>query len=423
VIASLSITLLIFVMLIGATVWTIDAVSTTEAEREAAVIGEFNARVALSAYITDGLLDADPDSRAILAQAAAGLLAHSAVDHVKVWSRDGEILWSDDERLVGRQFALESSELELLESGGVSVEVSDLDRAENAFDTPSDGSHRLLEVYFVVHTEAGRPVLVETYFPYSLVSDRATAIRQRFLPVAVGGLALLALSQIPVTTALARRLGRSRREREQMFEQAIERGDLERRRIAAEVHDGAVQDLIGVSFALAGTAAAAPPGLAERIRALAGDTRRIVGSLRSLLDSIYPVKVPSTGWVDGLDDVLTPLRDRGIDVKLDVPHLELTPADEMLLLRVSREALRNASTHADPQHVDVSLTRKGGHLLLDIRDDGKGFDSSDAGCRHASGHLGLPLIIDLASDAGAQLSIESSPGHGTNVHLEVSSHA
>jgi signal transduction histidine kinase len=415
----LTATLLTLLTLAAAVAWTVDRVATSGAENDAAIVGEFTARVHLSPHITDDLLDGDPDAVAAIAKAGEELLSTTAIEHVKIWSKDGTIVWADEERLVGKRFELEASEISLLETGGVSAEVSNLDLDENALDTTADGSHRLLEVYYTTNTESGRRLLVETYYPYQLVSDQAGSVRRRLLPVAIGGMAVLALLQVPVVVALARRLIRSQADRQRLFEVATERRDREHRRIVGLIHDSAVQDLIGVSFTLAGSAKTAPRGMAELLGALGEETRRIAGSLRSLLESIYPIRVPSTGWIDGLEDAVSTLRKGGVEVTIDVPRIELTPAEEQLLLQVSREVLRNVNAHAKAGHVLVSLSRRSGRLVLDIRDDGLGFDAGVIGGGHVSGHFGLPLISDLALDAGATLSIESVPGRGTDIRLEV----
>src|SRR6185295_4913205 len=137
-------------------------------------------------------------------------------------------------------------------------------------------------------------------------------------------------------------------------------------RIAAEVHDGAVQDLIGITFSLSAADDEAPQPMSSRLSGLASATRHTVRSLRSLLNSIYPVQVPNDGWAAGLDAIINALRQRGVSVNIDVPDIRLAPANELLLLRVTLEALRNVDAHAHATQVDIILTKTGNAVTLSI---------------------------------------------------------
>jgi signal transduction histidine kinase len=296
--------------------------------------------------------------------------------------------------------------------------VSDLTKSENAGEVAA-GSSRLLEVYFGAKTSDGQRVLVETYYPYSLVEDRAAELRSRFTPLSIAALALLALAQVPLAIMLGRRLTRSRRERERLLERVISASDAERRRIAAEVHDGAVQDLIGISFSLEATADAAPAPIDESLHQLAGSTRTTVRRLRSLLSSIYPVEVPETGWASGLEDLVDALEESGVRVEQQIDPVRLTPFDELLLLRVARESLRNVDAHASAENVTVRLYERLGRVVLEVRDDGRGFSDANEVSSRREGHLGLQLLRDLATDVGATLDVDSDSGRGTTLRLEL----
>ena len=225
-----------------------------------------------------------------------------------------------------------ADEKELLDGEGMLADISNLSKSENQFEVAA-GEKSLLQVYFGSKTPAGTPVLVETYYPTSLIDSRAASQRRSFLPLLLGGLGLLTVAQVPLIQALIQRLKRLQGEREQLLQRVISSSDIERRRIAAEVHDGAVQDLIGITFSLSAAADEASPPMKERLSGLAGSTRHTVRSLRSLLNSIYPVEVPEDGWAAGLDEIINALRQRGVTVIVDVPDKRLSPANELLLLR------------------------------------------------------------------------------------------
>ena len=233
------------------------------------------------------------------------------------------------------------------------------------------------------------------------------------------GLGLLTVAQIPLARALVHRLRKLQAERENLLERVITSSDIERRRIAAEVHDGAVQELIGITFSLSAAADESAAPMNERLGGLAVATRHTVRSLRSLLNSIYPVEVPEDGWGPGLDPIISALRQRGVIVNVKVPEVRLSPANELLLLRVGREALRNVDAHARASKVDIKMTKNGNAVKLLITDNGVGFDKEMAETQRQVGHLGLQLLRDLAEDMGAVLIVDSAPGSGTTVHLEL----
>lgn len=378
--------------------------------------GEVTARaadVALAPYLTDDLLRGGPETRAALDEAGRTLIAGGEFEHIKIWSADGTVVWSDLNDIIGQTFELEPDDRALLGTRNVTAAVSDLSADEHAGELAARHT-RLLEIYYGTTTETGTPLLAETYSSFDLVEEQAARLRATFLPLMTVVLVVLAFGQMALVCLLGRRLARSERRRARLLQRVIDASDSERRRVAAEVHDGVVQDLMGISFALAGAAQAerANPG---ELHSLAASTRAAVGSLRGLLSSIYPVEVPPEGWLAGLDDVIETLTQQHVLVHFDVDDQPLTPVEELLLLRIAREALRNVAHHAHAQHAIVELVVRDRHIELTIRDDGDGFDSS----HHPDGHLGLRLLHDLAADAGGQLSIESQPDHGTTVTFEL----
>ncbi len=398
--------------------WLFQRTSQSSAVKDAGRYGELSGRAALAPFITDDLLTGGKEALDKVRIAGEALINEGGAAHVKIWSVEGQVLWSDEPALIGRTFEFEEDEQQLLDGEGMIASLSALDKDENQFEIAA-GETSLLQVYFGWKTSAGTPMIVETYYPASLVDSRASDQRRSFLPLLLGGLGLLFVAQLPLARALVQRLKKLQTEREHLLERVISSSDIERRRIAAEVHDGAVQELIGITFSLSAAADESPAPMNDRLGGLAVATRHTVRSLRSLLNSIYPVEVPADGWAAGLDPIVTALRQRGVEVNLKVPEIRLSPANELLLLRVGREALRNVDAHARATQVSITMTKSGSAVKLLITDNGVGFDNETAENQRQVGHLGLQLLRDLAEDMGAVLVVDSTPGSGTTVHLEL----
>jgi two-component system NarL family sensor kinase len=384
------------------------SVTVHEAERDTRERVVLEGRLVETA-LTDGVLTGDPEALAQLDDLVQGQILGESVVRVKLWTRDGTILYSDEPALIGSRFELGEEERELFSTGGADAELSDLSEPENRFERQAG---KLLEAHTVIRTREGTPVLFETYQRFSSVNASATRLLRALAPPLLGGLLVLLLVQVPLAYSLARRLQRDHDERERLLAGAIEASDNERRRIAADLHDGIVQDLAGVAFGLAPLAAKAGP---EDARVLDGSVERLrqgVRDLRTLLVEIHPPRLESAGLEAALDDLLSPLRAAGVDTVLDV---EPGGRHDNLVYRVAREALRNVAEHAQATHVAVRVTPE----RLTVADDGRGFDAAERGRRREQGHVGLALLEDLASEAGGTLTVSSESGAGTTVVLEL----
>ena len=246
-----------------------------------------------------------------------------------------------------------------------------------------------------------------------------------FAGVTTSSLLLLAVLTAPIVWGLLRRVRDEERRRAALLQHAVEASDAERRRIAGTLHDGPVQDLVATSLAVESAAdAEARRGeheSATRLRDAAAAVRGDVRVLRSLLMDIYPPGLSAAGLGHALDDLAATARSRGVAVELDVPTAweGLPAADEQLLYRVAQEALRNAVTHAAPCRVVIRLHRAGDDLELEVEDDGPGFDPAVLGAEPTGGHLGTRVLVDLAAQAGAELSLATAPGEGTRWRLRL----
>lgn len=400
-------------VLLGAVgVYLLGRIGQSEAIRHAKQLAALAGHGVAAQHLTPALERGDAAAIREMDGAVRRIIVGGNVVRVKIWLPDGRIVYSDRHRLIGERYALGADERAAVLSGEVDADVSDLHRPENRFERQFG---KLLEVYLPIRDTAGRRVLYEQYERYSSIAASGRRLWLSFAPAILGSLALLWLIQLPLAWRAARRLQRGQAERERLLRHAIEASEAERRRIAHDLHDGAVQDLAGVSYSLTATAEAASAPVAAVMREAAEDTRRTIKELRTLLVDIYPPDLHRAGLAAALRDLTAPLAPHGIQTTLEIPgDLDLPDGVETLFYRCAQEALRNVVKHAQASHVLVRVENDG-RVCLTVEDDGVGLPT-DA---KAEGHFGMRLLGDLAREAGGELSVEPRPDRGTRVTVEV----
>jgi two-component system NarL family sensor kinase len=373
--------------------------------------------------ITNGLVSGQPAALAALDRVVRRHVLSSSLVRVKLWTATGRILYSDEPRLIGQTFPLGSQERAALTQPAVHAEVSNLDRPENRFER---GRGKLLEVYRPVWTPAGQPLLFETYSPYQQVTQRTGELWRGFAGITISSLLILVALLLPILWRLLNRISSAQSQREVLLQRAVDASEGERRRIAGTLHDGPVQELAATSFTVAGAAGKAAdsgqPELAELLNAAAGGVRASSRGLRSLLVDIYPPSLTSAGLVPALTDLTEVLAARSIATKLSLAEdaaARLPPARQQLVFRIARECLRNVTRHSGARNVAVHLFREGHGTVLEIADDGTGFDPGPVLENPADGHFGLRILADVAANAGADLLLATAPGAGCRWRLEV----
>jgi two-component system, NarL family, sensor kinase len=430
--AILSMALLIVVATIGAI--ALHRVARDEAKRDARALTAALARGVIKPLMSTSVLDGDPEalarldrvvSRRIIAPARAGVQPDNSIVRIKIWDTDGFIVYSDEHRLVGERFTLPEDLREALESRKASADVSDLGRPENRFER---GRGQLVEVYQPMRVADRRLLLLEAYFPAKDIGEAGGRITRSFLPVLLAVLAALALAQLPLAWFLARRVRADERVRESLTRAGEDALEDERRRIAAELHDGVVQDLAGVAYELQAVADRLPQRngnghdgeLHDSLRRGAGVCRGSMRALRSLLVDLYPSERREQGLDAAVEALARPLRDRGIDVAVDM-ELDgaLSSTTTELVYRAAQEALRNVDRHAAARTASVALRDDDGTVTLIVEDDGRGMTGDNLREQHAAGHMGLALLADGVAARGGSLSIESEPGTGTRIRLSL----
>lgn len=338
---------------------------------------------------------------------------------VKIWTPDGRIVYSDEPRLVGLTFSLGSDARDALTNPRIHVEISNLNEPENRYER---GHGTMLEVYRPVWTPDGGPLLFETYFRYDQVTDRAAQLWRGFAGITLLSIAAIVILLVPLVWTLLARARRAHQQREEMLQRAMTASLNERRRIAATLHDGIVQELVAVSFAVAGSAQEAAANgddaLATRLRGAGETVRAGIGGMRSLLVDIYPPSLRSAGLAPALRDLAATAR---VPVSMSFDEdaaRSLSPEQQQAVFRVAQECLRNAAAHANAQVFTMTVRRDADAVVLEIADDGVGFDPSVTG---PEGHFGIALMDDVARDVGAELAVRSGPGAGTVWRLSIPS--
>ena len=392
----------------------------SEALRDARQFAVLTGQGIVEPALEDDVLASSPGALERLDRIVQERVLGERVVRVKIWDPTGRVVYSDEPRLIGSTYALDDGKREVLRTGSARAELSDLEGPENRFER-DQGS--LYEVYLPVRTPDGTALLFETYQRGSAVASTGRRIWLPFAGLLLASLVLLWLVQVPLAYRLARNLRRSQREREALLVRAVEASNDERRRIAADLHDGVVQDLAGISYSLAAAAEApgpqVPPALRATLREAAVATRDSMRRIRSLLVEIHPPNLQASGLEAALTDLVAPLPSRGIDVMLDVDEAALGEETELLFYRAAGEAIRNVEHHAGARNLSVEVARANGRARLAVVDDGAGFTEADRERSRSEGHVGLSLLEELASRVDGTLEVRSSPGQGTSFVLEV----
>jgi signal transduction histidine kinase len=228
-----------------------------------------------------------------------------------------------------------------------------------------------------------------------------------------------------LAAALRQRAEQARsRERElrRLYEQAQELAALqERQRIARELHDSVSQALYGISLgahtireALERSDSEQATAAIEYVLALA---EAGLAEMRALIFELRPESLETEGLVAALTKQVAVLRTR-YELKVDAdlgeePDLPLET--KQALYRLAQEALHNIVKHARASTVTLRLARQEHEVILEVRDNGRGFDPASP----FPGHLGLHSMRERATKLGGALTIESAPGQGTCLCVRV----
>lgn len=211
--------------------------------------------------------------------------------------------------------------------------------------------------------------------------------------------------------------------RQHLLHQMITAQERERSRLASDIHDSAVQSLVGVSYQLQAMArkwAAKYPDAKVEIDGVEENLNASIKELRNILHGIRPLYLEDIGLTAALESLL---RDFGSRNNVQT---SLLLSDELPLLakeasvnlfRVVQEALMNVEKHAQASHTSVEIHSVGNRIVLTVSDDGAGF--IERLTKSEKGHLGIAGMRERAELLEGTLKIKSMPGEGTTVTLDM----
>lgn len=203
----------------------------------------------------------------------------------------------------------------------------------------------------------------------------------------------------------------------------VELQEAERQRIARELHDESGQALVSLRYGirLLEREIAAGGSVTERVAELMRTTDSVIDSLHRLAADLRPASLDYLGLEAALrQHTRAAGAQAGVPVRFKArgfgPGERVAPAIETAIYRVVQEALTNVARHAKASRADVLLERRGDRVLVMVEDDGVGFEHDKI---RPGDHLGLLGMRERAEALQGTLTVESSPGAGTTIVVEV----
>lgn len=278
-------------------------------------------------------------------------------------------------------------------------------------------------IYYVVAI-----FLVEAPLLWFFYPSEIGRLNEPFIFIAIGRTVIF----LAVGYIVTRMIGAQKQQRielamanDKLFEHAATLEQLtisrERNRMARELHDTLAHSLSAVSVQLEAVDSAfeSSPADARRLltKALA-QTRSGLSETRRALQSLRASPLDDLGLKLAIQTLAETIARRGgMKLALNMEDVgDLPPVIEQDIYRIAQEAMNNVLKHATASHLEVSLLRPNGHLILTVKDNGTGFVAAHGA--EALGHFGLQGMSERAELIGAKLTIDSDPGGGTTVQLK-----
>jgi len=291
----------------------------------------------------------------------------------------------------------------------------------------------LVPVMSATFVFGGRAGLLTLVVSFALMFPRAvwdSAHTDHALPE-VGGIMVVGALLVLAITQQRREVQAQTRMREDLHyfvRQVLTAQEDERKRIARELHDETAQALLLTCQRLDGLTSQGRPSLPWRrlqgeLHDLRADTVRTLADLRRLTQNLRPRILDDHGLVPALDWLADVLQEQyGIEAQVRVvqPLPEQAPETQLLLFRIAQEALHNVGRHSGATEACLSLRGDGDRVRMVVQDNGGGFRLTGALSELANrGKLGLLGMHERARLLGGTLEVQTAPGKGTTIRVEL----
>ena len=202
----------------------------------------------------------------------------------------------------------------------------------------------------------------------------------------------------------------------------IDSVDLERKRLAQEIYDGPIQDLLGITFLMIGKAGTV--GEEDLLMNMQGAISQVVVSLRDICKELWTSSLTPFNLEESIRSHAQEFQEKHTELALSFGSMaDINPLSEpsrLALYRIYQQAMANVGFHARAKKVGISLTLNQEKAILEVEEDGRGFIVtaywSDLALK---GHFGLVGSFERAVAVGGELQIDSKPGKGTLVRAIV----
>jgi two-component system sensor histidine kinase UhpB len=217
--------------------------------------------------------------------------------------------------------------------------------------------------------------------------------------------------------AFSKLLARIEAERRRAGRLQLRAQEEERKRVARDLHDEVNQALTAILLRLEALAQIAPPRLRDELTETKGLANQAMEELLQLARQLRPTALDDHGLLPALEEQLRRFKaQHGIDTTLTTEGSldDLRGEQQLVLYRVTQEALNNVARHSGAERVSVEIARDDGHVELAVADDGAGFEVG----REDRG-LGLDGMAERARLVDGDFEVEAAPGRGTTLRLRM----
>jgi signal transduction histidine kinase len=257
----------------------------------------------------------------------------------------------------------------------------------------------------------------------SVILFREPGLWERYRGLVIATLTIFALQTAFIVALVVQRSGRRRAETtaRDLAGRLLNAAELERARLARDLHDDVSQEVAGISLGLSGLKRLDSGSDDKRLRAIESLHDRAIAladTIRLISHDLHPSSLKHIGLPAALEACCLDA-ERQYDIQVHFTAARLAPMAEdraLCLYRIALEALRNIGKHADARRATISLTRAGDVVELVVADDGRGFDR--AAERRGRG-LGLISIEERVRLIGGAVRLDTRPGQGTTLRVRV----